>query len=180
MVVNIRDFNNETNLKIKKVVFKKNISIEGTSAHIKRGSVINIENKPFIVLQIITAESHTFLNKVLTKYQLIVQDATVNISELKNLDYKAYSKVRYLITDNLNYTTRGTNNNFLNVKIINKKENICYQLIQKIVDIVSVQYVDTKLKIGYQVELEPIFYQEEINNLLIRENSSHLKLITRV
>ena len=121
-----------------------------------------------------------FLNKVITKYQLIVQDATVNISELKNLDYKAYSKVRYLITDNLNYTTRGTNNNFLNVKIINKKENICYQLIQKIVDIVSVQYVDTKLKIGYQVELEPIFYQEEINNLLIRENSSHLKLITRV
>lgn len=101
MVVNIRDFNNETNLKIKKVVFKKNISIEGTSAHIKRGSVINIENKPFIVLQIINAESHMFLNKVITKYQLIVQDATVNISELKNLDYKAYSKVRYLITDNL-------------------------------------------------------------------------------
>ena len=86
MVVDIRDFSNETNLKIKKVVFKKNISIEGTSAYIKRGSVINIENKPFIVLQIITAESHTFLNKVLTIYQLIVKDATVNISELKNLD----------------------------------------------------------------------------------------------
>ena len=44
MVVDIRDFNNETNLKIKKVVFKKNISIEGTSAHINRGSLINIEN----------------------------------------------------------------------------------------------------------------------------------------
>ena len=74
----------------------------------------------------------------------------------------------------------NNNNNFLNVKIINRKENICYELIQKIVDIVSVQYVDTKLKIGYQVELVPIFYQEELNNLLIKENSSHLKLLTKI